>query len=120
MAEIENSGILLEKIKLDIGLEDGTNDDYLLQKIGDSLLDIKMYIDPTYHNISHVPTDIINVTIQKLVVLYFNKRGLEGTGYFSEGGLTFSYKEKNEALADLTSYRKPSLVNIRSGVSGEI
>lgn len=109
---------LLKRVKLDIGLPqaDETHDEYLLNKFEDALMDIRRYIDPSKLDISHIPTELIDVVLIKLVVLYFNRRGLEGTGYFSEGGLSFSYKEKNEALSDLSRFQKPTLTNIRGEV----
>lgn len=104
---------LLEEIKIDIGITSNEEDNYLNMKIDDSLIDIKRYIDPSKLDISHIPTYLINNIIKKLVILYYNRRGLEGTGYYSEGGLTFSYKEKNEALSDLSRFQKPTLTNIR-------
>ena len=123
MEDTERINKLLNGIKLDLGLNDSdiSHDNYLITKIDDALYDIKRYVDPSHLDISHIPITLIDKIIKKIVILYYNRRGLEGTGYFSEGGLTFSYKEKNEALNDLSRFQKPTLTNIReSGNRHEI
>lgn len=110
---------LISEIKVDLRLDvdDVTHDDYFKLKISDALIDLKKFISPSTLDISHVPDDIVLSAIRKLVIMYFNRNGLEGTGYFSEGGLTFSYKEKNEALVELNRFRQPTLTNIRGDSS---
>ena len=98
----------LETIKLELGLTGTAEDDYLTLKLADANNDILKYTN----NNTDIDEDLTDSVARKLVIAYYNKRGLEGLGYYSEGGLTYTFKEKDDILKELFSYRLPYLVGL--------
>lgn len=106
---------LIDKIKLELALTGTEEDAYLELKIDEAYVDIDLY---TNNNSINIDTSIIETVVKKLVIERYNKRGLEGLRYFSEGGTAYTAAEQG-ALDMLYNYRKPKLSGIRSSANAD-
>lgn len=107
--------LLIDKIKLELTLTGSEQDAYLTAKIDEAYVDIELY---TNNNSANIDDSLIETVVKKLVIERYNRRGIEGLRYFSEGGTAYTAAEQG-ALEMLYNYRKPKLVGIRSSSDGD-
>jgi len=99
----------LEKIKLQLGLIDTGKDTLLGMLLEDALTDIETY---TNYNTDNIDDDTLDNVTRKLVVVAYNKLGIEGSNYYAEGSTVYTF-DKASALSALNNYRVPILSGIR-------
>lgn len=82
----------LDKLKISLGIKDGTNDDDLNLILEDAQNDVLIWT-----NRVKIPP-ILESTVRQIAIIRYNMQGVEGQSSHSEGGISRSFDDLPQSI----------------------